>query len=128
MIAVDTSALIAILQDEPEASEFLDILKTNDACVIGSPTKFEALLVAAKRPTGQADISLLLSHASVDTLDWTEEHADIAADAFVRYGKGRHPAALNFGDCMTYAIAKALDAPLLFKGEDFSQTDIRSAL
>ncbi len=127
MIAVDTSALIAILQDEPEASEFLDILKTNDACVIGSPTQFEALLVAAKRPTGQADIRLLLTRAGVDTIDWTQEHANVAAEAFLRFGKGRHPAALNFGDCMAYAVAKSLDAPLLFKGDDFSQTDIRSA-
>ncbi len=127
MIVVDTSVLIAILQDEPEASDFLTIISSGRS-VVGAPTQFETLLVAAKHPTGQADIGKLIASSSIECVPWTLQHATIAADAFLRFGKGRHKAALNFGDCMAYALAKSLDAPLLFKGNDFALTDIRSAL
>ncbi len=128
MIVVDTSALIAILQDEAEAGDFFTLLSEETDCRIGAPTKFELLMVAVRKPTGQEDVRQLLSVLNVATIDWTDKLADIAATAFLSYGKGRHPAALNFGDCMSYALAKSLGAPLLFKGDDFSKTDIRSAL
>lgn len=128
MIVIDTSALIAILQDEPESALLLDALEKTSHCLIGAPTKFETLLVAAKRPTGQADVRAVLRSLQCEVADWTNDLADIAAEAFLRYGKGRHPAALNFGDCMAYALAKSLDAPLLFKGDDFNKTDIRPVL
>lgn len=128
MIVVDTSALIAILQSEPEAPAFQSIL-SRTACVIGAATKLETLLVASRRPTGQADVRTLIAACGIDIVPWTDDLTEIAAAAFLRYGKGReHPARLNFGDCMAYALAKSLDAPLLYKGGDFALTDVRSAV
>ncbi len=97
---------------------------------IGAPTLLEYYMVAAGRlgQDGRNRAERLIVGLDLRVVDWTQTHAKIAADAFVRFGKGRHLAALNFGDCMAYATAKSLDAPLLFKGEDFARTDIRSAL
>ena len=128
MIVVDTSVLIAILQGEPEAEHFLEVLSGEPRCVLGAPTKFEALLVAAKRPNGQADLNAFIDELGIKVIDWTDDHASIASEAFLRFGKRRHKANLNFGDCMSYALAKSLNAPLLFKGDDFALTDITSAL
>ena len=104
---------------------------TSSSLMIGAPTLFEMRQVLAGRmkeeaaPTLEAYFDLL----SVTIVPWSERHADLATDAFLRFGKGQsHPAALNLGDCMAYAVAKELDAPLLYKGEDFALTDIRSAL
>ena len=77
---------------------------------------------------GIVELQSLIAANSIEVISWTEELADVAADAFLRFGKGRHSAKLNFGDCMAYALAKSLDAPLLYKGADFARTDIRSAL
>lgn len=128
MIVIDTSALFAILQEEIEAPSILGRIAEGEKLLIGAPTKFEALIVAAKRPDGQDKVKRLLKNLNAEVADWTDALADIAGDAFIRFGKGRHPAALNFGDCMAYALAKSLDAPLLFKGRDFALTDIRPAL
>jgi ribonuclease VapC len=130
LIVVDTSALIAILRAEDDAHAFTRSLAETPLCVIGAPTKFELLLVMG-RPyceTGLGVATRLIENYSLEVRDWTSELSDIAGRAFVDYGKGRHPAALNFGDCMAYALAKSLDAPLLYKGDDFAKTDIRSAL
>lgn len=127
MIVVDTSALIAILQSEPEAEHFLDVLERSAQCLIGAPTRFEALLVTARHPTGQADLLTLIDELAIEIVDWTSAHADFANCAFLEYGKGQHPAKLNFGDCMAYALAKSMNAPLLFKGDDFALTDVRRA-
>ena len=126
MIVVDTSALVAVLHREPEGAAFLGHMLSNETSV-GAPTKFEVLLVSArlKRPGGEIDALELLQRIGPKILDWTSDHAHMALDAELRYGKGRHPAKLNFGDCMAYAVAKSLDAPLLFKGHDFAQTDVR---
>lgn len=128
MIVVDSSALIAILQGEPEARSLLDRMVSAERLAIGAPTKFEALMVATRKPNGPADIEDLLNHTGCETSDWTEALVSEAHRAFVLFGKGRHPAKLNFGDCMAYALAKSLDAPLLYKGEDFAKTDIKAAL
>ena len=129
MIVVDTSALIAILRNEPEAENFTRAIIDSDDARIGSPTVFEFLMVAngtrANRPDHR--IEGVLSLPKLVQVEWTPFHARGAAAAFVRYGKGRHPAGLNFGDCMSYALAKSLDAPLLYKGDDFARTDIRPA-
>lgn len=129
MIVIDTSALIAILNSEPEAGAFAEALIVASRCLIAAPTKFELLMVAIGRRSdaGQQAASRLLAEYRVETIDWTEAHADLAIEAFRKYGKGRHKAALNFGDCMAYALAKSLDAPLLYKGNDFALTDIRAA-
>ncbi len=105
-------------------------LANGQKCIIGAPTKFELLLVMG-RPYGDNGLSIavsLLAEYDLTVYDWTSQFADIAGRALVKYGKGRHPAALNFGDCMAYAVAKSFDAPLLFKGDDFSQTDVKSVL
>ncbi|WP_301750573.1 type II toxin-antitoxin system VapC family toxin [uncultured Erythrobacter sp.] len=131
MIVIDTSAIIAILHREPESDELGAALYAAQRRVIGAPTLFEMRQVMGGRH-GRAGTEVaddFLEDAGIETLDWTAHMADLATDAFLRFGKGQgHPAQLNFGDCMAYAVAKALNAPLLFKGDDFVRTDIPSAL
>jgi ribonuclease VapC len=130
LIVVDSSALIAIVNGEDDAGSFRSVLAAAPKSIMGAPTKIELMMVAGGR-LGRAGIEsaqTLLDSLRIETPDWTEVLSDHAVAAFMRYGKGRHPAKLNFGDCMSYALAKSLDAPLLFKGDDFSKTDIRSAV
>ena len=128
MIAVDTSALIAILADEPEAQAFRDILLATEA-VIGAPTYLEFAMVAVvKSPVmTTADLAKFLGYLNVSIVDFNAEDAKTAEAAFRKYGKGRHKAALNFGDCCSYATASVRSHSLLFKGNDFSLTDIKTA-
>lgn len=130
MMAVDSSALIAMINSEEEASVFADGLLTL-LCVVGWPTALETRMVLMGRHGGLG-VDLLsewLARPNVRCLAFGEEHYREAAGAFRRYGRGSgHPARLNFGDCMAYAVAKTEDLPLLYKGSDFSQTDIRPAL
>lgn len=130
MIVVDSSALIAIVKSESEASTFSDIITNTSRVIIGAPTKLEMLMVAYghKQEAGMNTARLLLDEFGIETHVWTDAFADIATDAFLTYGKGHHRAALNYGDCMTYALAKSLDAPLLFKGDDFRYTDLKFAI
>ncbi len=127
MIALDTSAVIAIVNREPEAHSYTRLLNNAGEVVVGAPTRFEMALVASNlnQSAGESIVAALIMRFGVTVLDWTDRHSEIAAAAHLRFGKGRHPAKLNFGDCMAYAVAKALDAPLLFKGHDFAQTDVR---
>lgn len=127
---LDSSAVVAILKQENDAGQFRDKLIDATELFIGSPTKFELLMVMSRwRQLPAAEMAkTLLDVVGAQVVDWDDEMASIALEAEFRFGKGRHPAALNFGDCMAYAVAKRLDAPLLFKGSDFAQTDIRSAL
>lgn len=126
----DTSALVALLQGEPEAGSFAAVIDAADRVIIGAPTKFEFMLVSESlKPAGGADDAKdLLRSYNILVEQWTDLHADLAIDALRGFGKGRHPAKLNFGDCMTYAVAKASQAPLLFQGSDVSKTDIEPAL
>jgi ribonuclease VapC len=130
LIAADTSALIAVAFGEPEAPAFAKALAIENV-VIGAPTAFEATMVALSRGSAaaQAVVAEIIDHSNVRIVPFGSiEHA-IAQAAFMAFGKGRgHPAQLNFGDCMAYAVAKAHDAPLLFKGKDFVHTDLRPAL
>ncbi len=131
MIAVDTSVLVAIAKEEPERETFGLLLAEGDA-VIGTPTIVETKFVLSSILEA-ADIDQmthrLLREGGLRTIDFTAAMADAAVEAFRRYGKGRgHPAQLNFGDCMSYAVAKVHGVPLLYKGNDFAHTDIRSAL
>lgn len=130
MIVVDTSAIMAILNGEPEAAAITDLLSLADDLIMAAPTKFELLMVAVgrKEEPGRDMAEALLAQFNMVVAPWTDEHARLAADAFLRFGKGRHKAALNFGDCMSYALAKSVDAPLLFKGNDFAETDVKAAL
>ena len=128
MIVVDTSALIAMLIDEPEAVPFLSAIIDDGDAVAAAPTAFEFMMVAQGERLNRADADIATVLANVRIVPWTPPLADIAQVAFLKFGKGRHPAKLNFGDCMSYALAKSLNCPLLFKGDDFAQTDIVSAL
>ncbi|WP_137899704.1 type II toxin-antitoxin system VapC family toxin [Sphingomonas sp. 2SG] len=128
MIVADTSAFAAIILNEPDAMVYAEALRDSATIIVSAPTILELRSVLYRR--FGADYMLradtLLAAPSIQVVPWTEAHLPIAVDALQRFG-GR-PARLNFGDCMVYAIAKALDAPLLYKGEDFARTDIRSAL
>jgi len=129
MIAVDTSALVAIAKTEPEKEPFSDFIALNDI-VVGAPVLVEARIVLetfmGKAARGFLDE--LLTRPRVQCVPFTLAMYHVAGDAFSRYGKGRgHPAGLNYGDCLSYAVAKQLRIPLLFKGDDFIHTDITSA-
>ena len=127
---LDTSAVMAILQCEPEASAFGDALSGASRIAIAAPTLVELGMVAEGR-AGEAvrpRIVRLFQSIKVEVVPFTAEHASVALDAWRRYGKGRHPAGLNLGDCFAYALAVARDEPLLFKGEDFSRTDVKAAI
>lgn len=123
---VDTSALAAILLREDDAPRFLEALGQPGSWAISAANRTELFLVAAARLRGDgiAHARQLLSRFRIQTQAVDEALADAAAEAFLRYGKGRHPAALNFGDCFSYALARRHEAPLLFKGNDFGLTDV----
>ena len=129
MMALDSSALLAIVLEEPEKPRFANEVAHTD-CIIGAPNVLEAQLAAFARGGEQSLRSLryLLAQPTIEIADFTDRHAQVAFDAFERFGRGRHPAKLNFGDCMAYAVAKLANAPLLYKGGDFALTDIRAAL
>ena len=125
-MVIDTSATIAILFEEPTFERLSRAIHATPARRMSTASLVEAGIVAQGRfrDPGEQKLDRLLDHLDVEALPLTGEHARIARDAFRRFGKGRHPAALNFGDCFSYALARALGEPLLFVGEDFSQTDI----
>lgn len=129
MIAVDTSALVAIAMKEPEGRIF-DELMVRERAIIETPTLFEARMVLGSlMPTfGDRFLEGLIARPSISVADFMLEMYRAAGEAFARYGKGRgHSACLNFGDCLTYVVAKVHAIPLLFKGNDFIQTDIEPA-
>lgn len=125
MIVVDTSVLFAIVARDPERDIFVDILDRNDAAC-STVTYVETVMVLTGRSQidSKGPVDDLLRAFSVEVVPADGTMADRAVDAFVRYGKGRHPARLNLADCFTYALAKSRDVPLLFKGDDFAKTDI----
>lgn len=131
MIVVDSSALIAILRREPEADRFLHVIATADGCLLSSVSLLETSMVLAGR-TGDAaswsDLDALIARASMQVVAQDAGLVEAARDAFLRYGKGRHLAALNLGDCASYALAKTRSLPLLFKGSDFPKTDLIAAV
>jgi len=128
LIVADTSAFAAILFSEEDALRFIEAMFEREV-VVAAPSVFKLSMVHVRRRNGQpADVDALLERTGARIVAWTHEHARIASDAFLRFGKGHHAAKLNFGDCMAYALAKSLDAPLLYKGNDFALTDIRPAL
>ncbi len=127
MIAVDTSALMAIVLNEPEADACIAALSAEDDVVISAGTAAEALIVSAKRNLGQ-EMARLLDGLGFEIVSVSSASARRIAEAYARWGKGVHPAGLNFGDCFAYEAAKTHGCPLLFVGKDFSQTDIRSVL
>ncbi len=125
-MVIDTSALIAVLQDEPERRVFNEAIEAAETCAMSTASFLETSMVIESRygPDGTRDLDLFISKARITLASVDADQAYVARDAFRRYGKGRHPAGLNFGDCFAYALAKLLDEPLLFKGNDFALTDI----
>ncbi|MBN9220472.1 MAG: type II toxin-antitoxin system VapC family toxin [Mesorhizobium sp.] len=127
---IDSSALVAILRAEPGHERFALAIAQARRRLIAAPTFLETTMVLAG---GWQDEILdrlddFLRTASIETIPFTADHAAVARHAFLRYGKGRHPAALNFGDCIAYATARLEAMPLLFKGDDFRLTDIEAAV
>ena len=124
---VDTSVVLACCLGEPGYERLEAILTGSTQLLMSAPTRLELGLVALQR-TIEIKVEQALQTYQIQIEPFTEEHALLAVAACKRYGKGRHPAALNFGDCCAYALAKSLNLPLLYKGNDFAQTDIASAL
>jgi len=128
---VDTSALIAILNDEPDAARYARALADADVALLSSVSMVEAGIVMLRRkgPGGNRKLLELIQHAGIRVEDVSLDHAHLAMEAYSRYCKGLEGSGrLNFGDCFSYALAKAADLPLLFKGEEFAQTDLKFAL
>ena len=126
-MVIDTSAIVAILQNEPEQDAFIEAIESADICLISAASFIEASIVILTRygMDGILDFDLFMAKAGIEISSVDSDQANIARRAFRDFGRGRHPAELNFGDCFSYALAKSLDLPLLFKGNDFSKTDIR---
>jgi ribonuclease VapC len=127
MIAVDTSALMAVLLDEPEADACIAALAAGGELVISAGTVAEALIVANNRNVGE-EMNRLLDELGFEIASVTAASAKRIAGIYEVWGKGLHPASLNFGDCFAYEVAKERAAPLLYVGDDFSKTDLKSAL
>ncbi|MEO7501334.1 MAG: type II toxin-antitoxin system VapC family toxin [Gemmatimonadaceae bacterium] len=124
---IDTSALIAILFGEPDADGIVDAIEKDPARLIGAPTLVEvgAVMLAKKGPGGVVALDALIQRLDITVELFSPSASDFARSAYARFGKGvGSPAVLNYGDCLSYGVAQALGEPLLFKGEDFPQTDV----
>ena len=128
-MVVDTSAIVAILLSEPDAAALEQSLVADEIRLVPATCVLEARMVLASRrgEHALAEIDLWLATIDARIIPVDAELVDIATQAWLAYGKGRHLAALNFADCLSYALAKRTGEPLLFKGDDFSRTDIRAA-
>jgi len=129
-MVIDTSAVIAILTNEPERQSFNEAVDKATSRMMSAASFVEASIVieGSRGYDGLRDFDLFVASAGIEIVPVDIEQALIAREAYRRYGKGRHSAALNYGDCFSYALAKATGLPLLFKGNDFSGTDIQPHL
>jgi ribonuclease VapC len=125
-VVIDTSALLAILSDEPERRSFNEAIQSAESPAMSATTFVETSIVIEARFGGDGvrDLDHFLGVAGIDIVAVDADQAHVARRAFSKFGKGRHPAALNFGDCFSYALAKVRGERLLCKGEDFPKTDI----
>jgi ribonuclease VapC len=126
---IDSSALVAILLKEPEALRLTTAIAKSSVCRLPASCFLEASMILPGRREEDSlrDMDLYVARSRMEIAPFTETQARVAREAFERYGKGRHPAKLNFGDCMAYALARESGEELLFKGTDFAQTDIAVA-
>lgn len=129
-MVIDTSALLAILFDEPGASQIESAIESDPVRLISAASVLESAIVVEVRvgEAGGRDLDLLIHKAAMEVVAVTPDQIDVARHAYRTFGKGRHPAGLNFGDCFSYALSRTSGERLLFKGEDFSRTDVASAL
>ena len=125
-MVIDSSALLAILFDEPERRSFNQMIEADPVRLLSAANFVEAALVVEARlgEAGGREFDLFIHRAEIEIVPVDADQAEIARRAYRRYGKGRHRAGLNFGDCFAYALAKTRGEPLLFKGEDFAATDV----
>lgn len=130
MIVADTSALLAILFQEPDAQDFADAIQQADQVALSAASLLEASVVVlrARGESGLLDLDQLLLRSACDIVALGVEQSSLARQAYRDYGKGRHAAGLNLGDCFSYALAKDRGSPLLYKGGDFSKTDVESVI
>ena len=126
---VDTSAVLAVLYREPDAERYESAIVTTAGCRMSVASVLEASIVLEGRGGAAAghELDAFLTAAAIELMPVTVEHLAAARQAWRRFGKGHHPAALNYGDCFAYALAKVTGEPLLFKGEDFARTDVAVA-
>jgi ribonuclease VapC len=126
---VDSSVLVAILQKEPEALRLTSAIAKSSVCRLPACCFLEAsmVLLSRRKEDSLRDLDLYIARSGMEIVPFTESQARLARAAFERYGKGRHAAGLNFGDCMAYALARESGEELLFKGNDFAQTDVAVA-
>jgi ribonuclease VapC len=124
VIVVDTSALMALALNEAAADFCSAALETTDKVLISAGTAAEAMIVAARRGVSD-EMSILINDLEIEVIPVTSASAHRAGDAYRQWGKGFHPAALNFGDCFAYVLAQEHDCPLLFVGNDFARTDVK---
>ena len=129
-MVLDSSALVALVMAERPAHAVFDALASASMRAVGAPTLVETAMVLAGRraaasPGATSDLTLVMARFEVAVLSFGQDHWQMAWAAFLRYGKGRHPPGLNFGDCLTYAVAKLSGLPLLCVGGDFAQTDLK---
>lgn len=125
-MVIDTSALLAILQDELQRRRFNEAIEADDTRALSTGSFLETSMILESRfgADGVRDLDHFIAKAQISLSAVDAEQARLARDGFRKYGKGRHPAGLNFGDCFSYALARSLDEPLLFKGNDFLRTDV----
>ena len=130
MIVIDTSAIIAILREEVDARPFAEIIAEADRCFLSAVGLFEAAMAMIGRgpPELANGLDAFVGQTGIEIVPIDRELAIESRVAFIRFGRGRHPARLNFGDCVSYALAQARSLPLLYKGEDFAKTDVVSAM
>lgn len=128
-MVIDTSAFVAVLLGEPERERFIELLADAEDPLISAATVVETSIVmlAKTGPNGVSDLDELLAAAAVRCVAVDTAQAHLAREAYARFGKGRDPAGLNYGDCFAYALARATERPLLFKGDAFTRTDIAVA-
>jgi ribonuclease VapC len=125
-MVIDTSVLVAVLAMEPDAAQLAAAIEADATRLISAATLVEASMVieSRHRSAGASELDLLIAKAGMVIEAVTPDQAELAREAWRRFGKGRHPAGLNFGDCFAYALARTTGEPLLFKGSDFAQTDV----
>lgn len=127
---VDRSAIVAVILGEPTAEALLEAMAAAPRLAVGAPTLVETGMVLMGRlgPEGRTVLARWQQQFDLEVIAFADEHHAVALDAYRRFGKGRHPAALNFGDCLAYAAAAVAREPLLYVGDDFPRTDIEPAL
>ncbi|MGF1481952.1 MAG: type II toxin-antitoxin system VapC family toxin [Cyanophyceae cyanobacterium] len=129
-MVIDSSAIIAILNLEPEAEAFTAVIQDDPICLLstGNALELAILVKARKEEAGLRELDFFIYKAGIEIVSFNKQQLNLARHAFAEYGKGRHPANLNFGDCFAYALSKTSGQPLLFKGGDFVKTDLIAAL